>query len=131
MYPSAGGPTRRLTETKTINGVTIPEDTMVSVNPHMLHYYEKYYPNPDTFDPTRFSKENEQARPKCTFLAFSLGPRDCIGKTMALTEEILTVASLLKNFTFQLPKNFVLRTNAAGIIHRPADGMPLRAVRRT
>lgn len=45
-----------------------------------LHYDEKYYPNPDTFDPERFTPENISARPRFTYLPFGVGPRMCIGK---------------------------------------------------
>ena len=49
-----------------------------------LHSDPEYYPNPDIFDPERFSEENKQSRPSFTWLPFGDGPRICIGKTYKL-----------------------------------------------
>lgn len=45
-----------------------------------IHNEPAYYPNPEKFDPERFSPENKDSRPKCTFLGFGEGPRICLGK---------------------------------------------------
>lgn len=39
----------------------------------------EYYPNPDVFDPDRFSEEKKKERPGFTWLPFGEGPRICIG----------------------------------------------------
>jgi cytochrome P450 family 6 len=40
----------------------------------------KYYPEPDKFDPERFTEEKKQSRPNYTYFPFEEGPRVCIGK---------------------------------------------------
>ncbi|VVC25724.1 Hypothetical protein CINCED_3A014569 [Cinara cedri] len=47
---------------------------------YSLHNDPKYYPNPEIFDPERFTDENKALRPHGTFLPFGDGPRICIGK---------------------------------------------------
>lgn len=37
------------------------------------------YPDPDKFDPERFSDEEKAARHSYAFLAFGAGPRMCLG----------------------------------------------------
>jgi cytochrome P450 family 9 len=40
----------------------------------------KYYPNPEVFDPERFSEKNKHNIKPFTFSPFGVGPRACIGK---------------------------------------------------
>ena len=44
-----------------------------------IHRNPKFYPNPDKFDPERFSKENSHSLVPYTDLSFGEGPRFCIG----------------------------------------------------
>ncbi|XP_063591117.1 cytochrome P450 6k1-like [Penaeus indicus] len=45
-----------------------------------LHHDQKYWPEPEKFDPTRFFPENKDRIVSGTYLPFGLGPRNCIGK---------------------------------------------------
>lgn len=65
----------------------VPETTLklepgASVNiPVMgLHYDPQYYPDPEKFDPMRFSSEEKAKRSPYVYLPFGAGPRNCIGK---------------------------------------------------
>lgn len=50
---------------------------------------EKYFPEPEKFDPERFSDENKDNIVSGTFIPFGVGPRNCIGnKRMLPTIEI-------------------------------------------
>lgn len=44
-----------------------------------IHNDPKYYPEPEKFDPERFSDENKRLIISGAFLPFGLGPRNCIG----------------------------------------------------
>jgi cytochrome P450 len=63
------------------NGIiTLPADTGVYIPVIALHYDKTYYPEPQKFDPDRFTEENKHSRPNYTCLPFGEGPRMCIGK---------------------------------------------------
>lgn len=57
----------------------LPKDSHVTISVAGLHEDPEYYPNPEKFDPERFSEENKKKRPAYTYLPFGDGPRICIG----------------------------------------------------
>ncbi|KAJ0177476.1 hypothetical protein K1T71_007485 [Dendrolimus kikuchii] len=51
-----------------------------------IHMDPKYYPDPEKFDPERFSDENKHNIKPFTFMPFGMGPRNCIGSRFAILE---------------------------------------------
>ena len=45
-----------------------------------LHRDPNYYPDPESFDPERFSDDNKHNINQLTYLPFGIGPRSCIGE---------------------------------------------------
>jgi cytochrome P450 family 6 len=59
--------------------IVIPAGTSVMIPTFALHNDERFWENPDKFDPERFTPENIKQRHPFTFIPFSEGPRICIG----------------------------------------------------
>lgn len=59
----------------------------------------KFFPNPEKFDPYRFSDENKTIIISGSFLPFGLGPRMCIGSRYAILEAKLLLFSILAKVT--------------------------------
>lgn len=57
-----------------------PKGTRVMFSIIGIHTSPKYFENPDKFDPERFMPENADKLNKHSFVPFSVGPRNCIGK---------------------------------------------------
>lgn len=66
----------------------IEKGKSVSFNVHGIHHDEKYYPEPERFNPDRFSDENKSNIISGTYLPFGIGPRNCIGKKLLFYEYI-------------------------------------------
>ncbi|KAL5240684.1 hypothetical protein ACI65C_008094 [Semiaphis heraclei] len=63
-----------------------------------IHRDPKYYPDPLSFDPERFSVEQKSQRPNGTYMPFGDGPRLCIGKRFAESEMKLVLSNVLSKF---------------------------------
>lgn len=82
MYPSLYW-IDRIPENKytfTDVNVTIDKGIPVILPAAAIQRDPKYFPNPDTFDPERFSEDNKKHIVPCTYFPFGEGPRKCIGK---------------------------------------------------
>ncbi|XP_026667732.1 cytochrome P450 4C1-like isoform X2 [Ceratina calcarata] len=79
----------------------VPAHTVVNVYIYDSHRNPKFWPNPDVFDPERFTPENCHGRHPYSYIPFSAGPRNCIGQKFAMLELKATMAYLLFNFIFE------------------------------
>ena len=81
-YPSVPFLNRMCVDDYKIPGsnFTIPKGMRVVISVSGLQGNPKYYPDPEKFDPERFTKENIAQRNSYVNLGFGDGPRHCIGK---------------------------------------------------
>lgn len=63
----------------TENGV-VPAGTMADVFIYEIHRDPNYWPEPEKFNPDRFLPEKILDRHPFSYIPFSGGPRNCIGK---------------------------------------------------
>ncbi|XP_069676306.1 cytochrome P450 9e2-like [Periplaneta americana] len=67
-----------------------------------IHRDPKYFPDPERFDPERFSDENKHKINPSTYMPFGVGPRMCIGNRFALLKTKLAVVHLLSRFNLKV-----------------------------
>nr|CAD7432283.1 unnamed protein product [Timema monikensis] len=101
LYPSVPFYGRYLEDDIIIKNYTIPAGTDVNVFPIHIHRNPRIYPDPEVFNPDRFSKESSQERHPFAYLPFSAGPRNCIGQRFALLEEKAVLSTVLRNFQIE------------------------------
>ncbi|XP_068624553.1 cytochrome P450 6B4-like [Battus philenor] len=78
--------------------VTVKKDQMVIVSTKGIHRDPKYYPDPDRFDPGRFTAENSKDRHTCAHMPFGVGPRYCIGMRFAKCQLKVCLAKFFSKF---------------------------------
>ncbi len=96
LYPPAFMTVRLALRDHVIDGVDVPAGSMVLIPFWVLHRNKQWWSAPERFDPARFLDEADPDR--FTFLPFGLGPHVCIGAQLALTEAILVIARLCRDF---------------------------------
>jgi cytochrome P450 len=101
MYPPVFAFDRIFDEETTLGGYHLPARTPLIVAPYALHRRPDLYPDPERFDPGRFSPEAEAARPRGAYIPFGLGPRVCIGAAFAQLEADLLLAQVAQRFELE------------------------------
>ncbi|CAG4996090.1 unnamed protein product [Parnassius apollo] len=84
--------------------VTVKKGQMVFISSLGIQHDEKYYPNPENFDPERFSSESSSGRHTCAFLPFGIGPRNCIGMRFAKLQSWVCLAKFFSKFRVEPSK---------------------------
>ncbi|XP_055696966.1 probable cytochrome P450 9f2 isoform X2 [Phlebotomus papatasi] len=69
---------------------------------YSLHRDAKYFPNPEKFDPERFSDENKSSINPNAYIPFGVGPRNCVGSRFALMELKTLIYYLVLNFSLEV-----------------------------
>ncbi|KAL5276594.1 hypothetical protein ACFFRR_002048 [Megaselia abdita] len=105
LYPSVPLLSRLLDRDTEINGNIHPKGTSVTVLTYNVHRDERYFPDPEKFDPYRFLDQSIEIHP-FAFIPFSAGPRNCIGQKFAMLELKTTLSVILRNFEILPAANF-------------------------
>ncbi|KAF4976729.1 hypothetical protein FZEAL_6644 [Fusarium zealandicum] len=83
----------------------IPSGCEIGTGVYALHHNEKYYPEPFEFRPERWLPEevgeDAVAVAKSAFNTFSIGPRGCPGRHLAMVEITLAMAAVIKSYDFR------------------------------
>ncbi|KAK9880006.1 hypothetical protein WA026_008517 [Henosepilachna vigintioctopunctata] len=113
------------------HGLKLQRDDLVYIPVLAIHYDEKYYPNPETFDPERFSRENAEKRHNMSYLPFGEGPRVCIGKRFALLNLKSGLAHILLDYEVKICRKTVSVhcINPRGITLQPKSEVYLEFVK--
>ena len=89
---------RALVEDVELGGYRLEKNSVVFIPPYVVHHDSRWWKEPEKFDPTRFSEENEPDIPKYAYLPFGGGPRICIGNHFSLMEAQILLAMMVSRY---------------------------------
>jgi cytochrome P450 len=129
LFPPAYALGRRAKEPFSVGEYEFPARTIVLVSQYLQHRDARWFAEPETFDPDRWSPEAVAARPKFSYFPFGAGTRICIGEQFAWTEATLVIATLARRWRLWLsPKQRI--AVQPRITLRPRYGMRMVATER-
>jgi cytochrome P450 len=123
LYPPIPMLPRRCKEPTHWAGAEIHTQTLVFANVYGLHYNASVWPDPERFDPERFTEQNEKLRHRSAWLPFGVGPRVCVGASFALLEGPIVIATLMKRAQFEIDSAKTITPEAFATL-RPKGGLP-------
>ncbi len=113
---------RRATRDFTFKGYDIPAGTLVSINPLFAHHMPSVWPEPDVFDPMRFSDEAIRARHRFAWVPFGGGAHMCLGLHFAYMQVKCFARHFLQNIEVSLPDGYTPQWQMWPI-PKPKDGL--------
>lgn len=128
LYPPVYAIARRAHEDTEVGGYRVPRGSEVMIWVYMTHRDERFYPEPEVFRPERFAKDRLAALPKLAYLPFGAGPRACIGKSFAIMEARLILATIAQRHRLSLASKRVVAQPR--ITLTPKNGIRMRVTSR-
>lgn len=129
LYPPAWIIGRKAIDDYTVGGYQVPVGSVLFMSQYVVHRDARWYPEPERFDPLRWTPEAQAARPKFSYFPFGGGPRQCIGEQFAWTEGVLLLATLAQRWRFRLVPHHPVALQPL-ITLRPKYGMRMTIERR-
>jgi cytochrome P450 len=125
LYPPAWGIGRRALEPFEARGYVIPKRGVVLMCPYIVQRDARFFPDPERFDPERWTPEASASRPKFSYFPLGGGNRVCIGEQFAWMEGVLLIAALSQKWRMSLDP--AQRVEVQPLITlRPRYGMRMR-----
>lgn len=131
LYPAVYFISREAAEPVEISGYALPRGAQIHLVPYLMFHDERWWPDPERFDPDRFSPAREGEIREFTYFPFGAGPRACIGKTFAMIEAQLILASLLSRYRLSLPAGAADPAIETQVSLHPRGGLPIVAEKLT
>jgi cytochrome P450 len=130
LYPPAWAFTREAVQPFDLNGFPVHPRDVLLVNVYGLHHSAQYFPQPETFDPDRWTPAFEKALPRYAYIPFGGGPRVCIGNAFAMMEARLVLAAIAQRFALRLVPGYPVVPRRVFTL-RAAHGIAMQVQVRT
>jgi cytochrome P450 len=129
LYPPVYTMFREPTEDVELSGYAMEQGTTLMVPQWGVHRSERFYEDPETFDPERWKPERAKERPRFAYFPFGGGPRHCIGKHLAMLEAQLIIATTAQQYELEFLGETPLELMPSLTAH-PRQEMSMRVVER-
>jgi cytochrome P450 len=129
LYPPVPMMVREAARPEVFRGRDVPRGSQIVISPWHLHRHERYWGDPDSFDPARWATPEGRQSARGAFIPFSGGARVCPGAGFAMAEGVLLLSALVGAWRFAVIED-ATPVPVAHLTVRGRDGIRVRAVPR-
>jgi cytochrome P450 len=122
MYPPAWIIGRQAVDECEVGGTRIRRGTTVLMSQYALHHDTRFYPDPWTFQPDRWTPEMRSSLPRYAYFPFGGGIRACIGEGFAKSMAALILGTVAQRWNLDLAPTPEVVPHAR-VTLRPRRGM--------
>jgi cytochrome P450 len=124
LYPPAWAIGRRAVSDVPVDGTVIPKGAIVVASPWLSHRDGRHHPRADDFDPSRW---RDGVHTSDIFYPFGMGPRRCLGETLAWVEGTLVLAATARRWRVCIARRVPVEPRPE-ITLSPRGGLPMRVM---
>ncbi len=129
LYPPAWTLGRQVLNDYPLGKFVARKGAIILMSPYVMGHTARYYPEPFTFDPQRWTEAAQAARPKFSYFPFGGGSRLCIGEPFAWTEGALLLATIAQRWQMRLVEGHRVEPRPI-VTLRPKYGMNMTLKKR-
>jgi cytochrome P450 len=122
MKPPVPSLPRRATRDFSFGDYAIPAGTLVGINPLFTHHMPRIWPDPEAFDPSRFTDEAQRGRHRFAWVPFGGGAHMCLGLHFAYMQAKCFARHFLQNLSVS-PQPGTTSDWQMWPIPKPKDGL--------
>jgi cytochrome P450 len=130
LYPPIFALVRRLIEDTELGGYQLKAGAQMFLPQYVVQRDSRWYPEPERFRPERWEAPESDGHPSGRYFPFGYGPRTCIGASLGWLEQALLVATIAREWRFDLVPGHDVRRRPWLALH-PKDGVKMRVERRS
>lgn len=112
-----------------IGGHFIPAGSLLTLAQYLTHRHTDWWENPEDFVPERFAPDATTGRHRFAYFPFGGGPRQCIGKGLAMMNITLTLATMAQRFKLKMVPGHEVKFGIEITLY-PRGGLPMLLQRR-
>jgi cytochrome P450 len=122
LKPPVPSMPRRAVRDFTFKGYAIPAGTQLGINPVFTHHMPEIWPDPERFDPMRFTDDAQRGRHRFAWVPFGGGAHMCIGLHFAYMQAKCFARHFLQNLTVSMEPGYTSNWQMWPI-PKPRDGL--------
>ena len=126
VRPTVWGFDRTVVQPHVVGEYELPAGSLVFLSPYVVHRDPRWFPDPERFDPDRWTPKRRATIPRYAYFPFGGGLRMCIGQPFAMVEAALVTAVIARRWRFETPPGHIVELDGS-VTLRPKGGLPMIA----